>query len=131
MKNSFAVGLLVGLLATGSAFAADSSKDQTHQDTQKLKKDYQKKIDKDLKDIGAKIQHLKHQASRAGKDVKAGINDQVKKLEAQKKDADKKFSELKKSAGDAWKDLRKGVDEAVEDLKKSVDQATDQFKDKK
>jgi gas vesicle protein len=131
MNKSLVVGLLVGGLVAGLAFAADSGDKKTSQDTKQLKKDYQRKVDKDLRDIGSKIRHLKHQALKAGDKLKADMNDQVKKLEAQKKEADRKFSELKKSAGDAWKDLRQGVDGAVTDLKKSVDEAAKQFEGKK
>lgn len=131
MKISFTAGLLVWGLALGLAWAGDSTDKKIGQDIQQLKKDYQKKVDKDLKEIGAKIRHLKHHALRAGDRLSADINKDVKELDAKKAEVDKKFAELKKSTGDAWKDLRRGVDDAVMNLRKSVDEAADRYKEKK
>ncbi len=131
MKKYFAAFFLVWGLSLGLAWAADSGDQKISQDVHQLKKDYQKKVDRDLKEIDGKIQRLKHQALTAETHLKADINKETRKLDAQKTGVDKKFAELKKSTGDAWKDLRRGVDDAVSNLRKSVDQAEDQFKAKK
>jgi len=131
MKNSFIVlGLLLGALSFGTIHAADKGDQKVSQDVHQLRKDYQKKVDKDLKGIEAKIHHLKHQVSKTDAKLDADVQAQLKKLDAQKADADKKVSALKKSTDTAWKDFQKGVDEAVADLKRSVDEAAEQFKAK-
>ncbi len=131
MKKIFAAGLLVGALAAGLAFAADSTDQKISQDTNDLKKDYAIKVHRDLKKINAKIYQLKQGLKKDGKTADADFKRQVKNLEIQKAGVDKKLVELEKSTGDAWKDLRQGVDGAVADLRKSVDGAVNQFKQKK
>lgn len=128
MKKYFLFGLWVGALATGLAWAADSGDPKIDQDVHQLKKDYQKQVDKDLKEIGAKIDHLKHQSVREGDKLQGDLNSQVKKLQVQKAGVDRKFKDLQRSTGDAWKDMRQGLDDAVADLRRSVDEATEQFK---
>jgi len=132
MNKSFVViGLLAGVLAVGSARAADSSGGKISRDTRQLKKDYEAKVHKDLKKVGAKINGLKRDVERGGNDAKADFHKEIAKLDAQKAGVDRKLAELEKSTGDAWKDLSHGVDDAVADLKRSVDGAVAQFKEKR
>lgn len=131
MTRLLVFGLLIGGLVLGPAWAADSSDSKTNHDVNQVKKDYEAKIHKDLKRIGAKIDRLKRDVERRGKTAGTDVHRQVKSLETQKADTNKKLVELEKSTGDAWKDLRQGVDEAVRNLKNAVDQAADQFKTQK
>jgi hypothetical protein len=131
MRTAFIVGLLAWGLMGGTTLAADPADSGIHQDFHQLRKDYQKKVDHDLKAIGAKIRHLKHRAQKAGDRLKADLNKEVAKLEAKKAETDRKFAELRKSSGEAWKDLRRGVDDAVADLKKAADEASERFQEKK
>ncbi|HEY5037525.1 MAG TPA: hypothetical protein VIJ93_00475, partial [bacterium] len=100
------------------------------QDTHQLKKDYQAKIEKDLKEIGRQIKHLERKAEKAEVKSKGEIDQAVKDLKVRKAGLDKKLTGLKKSTGDGWKDLRKGVDDGINSLKKTVQDATNRFKDK-
>ncbi len=126
-KLFFAAALAAGLVA-GGIFAADSTDQKINIDVHHLKKDYQAKVAKELRDITHRIRLLKHKALKADNHARADIKKETRKLDAQKAVADKKFAELKKSTGDAWKDLQKGVDAAVDNLKKSVDEAAKRFK---
>ena len=128
MRKFWIFGAVLWVLAGIPALAADTSNKTIHQDLKKLRKDYQAKVGRDLKDIGRRIKALKHEAHKTENKAKTGLNAQVKKLEVKKKDADKKFMELKESTDEAFKDLQKGMDDAVSDLKKAVDEASDSFK---
>lgn len=128
MKKLFFVAALAAGLVAGGVFAADPTDQKINADVHHLKKDYQAKVAKELRDITHRIRLLKHKALKADSHVRAEIRKETRKLDAQKADADRKFAELKKSTGEAWKDLQKGVDAAVDNLKKSVDEAADRFK---
>ena len=131
MNKLFIVGLLTGAVIAGSAWAADTTDKKISQDTRQLKKDYETKVHKDLRKIGAKINGLKRNIRKDGKTTEGDFNKDVDNLEAKKAGVDKKLSELEKSTGDAWKNLRRGVDDAVADLRNSVEKATRQFKEKR
>ena len=132
MRASFIlIGLVLGGLTTEASWAIEGTDAKIHQDIHQLKKDYQKKVNKELKGIGVKIQRLEHQGTKAEDRVKGDIDKEVNKLKLKKADVDRKFKELGHSTGNAWKDLRQGVDDAVNDLKKAVDDATERFKEKK
>jgi hypothetical protein len=124
MKKYFLLGLLMGSLIGGLAYAQDVTDQKIQKDQAQLKADYQKKADHDLKLLGRKIRHLEH---RTDAQVNADLKAATDKLEAKKADVDKKLAELGNSTGDAWKDLSKGVDKALKDLKVSVDDASQQF----
>jgi hypothetical protein len=124
MKKYFWLGLLMGSLFYGLAYAQDVTDQKIQKDQDQLKADYQKKTDHDLKRLGRKIRHLEH---RTDAQVNADLKAANEKLEAQKADVDKQLAALGNSTGDAWKDLSKGVDKALADLKVSVDDASKQF----
>jgi hypothetical protein len=124
MKKYFLLGLLMGSLIGGLAYAQDVTDQKIQKDQAQLKADYQKKANHDLKVLGRKIRRLEH---RTDAQVNADLKDATGKLEAKKADVDKKLAELGNSTGDAWKDLRQGVDDALKDLKVSVDDASKQF----
>ena len=125
--------IVLGLLALGTLFlvpawAQSPSDRKTSQDVRQVQKDYEAKVRKDLKEIGAKIRRLKNQAAKAGEKAKADMDRDIGKLETQKKVADRKLVELGKATGDAWKDLQRGLDGAVSNLKKAVQDSADRFK---
>jgi hypothetical protein len=124
MKKYFWLGLLMGSLFYGLAYAQDVTDQKIQKDQDQLKADYQKKTDHDLKRLGRKIHRLEH---RTDAQVNADLKAANEKLEAQKADVDKQLAALGNSTGDAWKDLSKGVDKALSDLKVSVDDASKQF----
>jgi hypothetical protein len=128
MKKAWLLGFFFSVLMVGFAYGQNQSDRSVGQDLQQLRKDYQAKVDKDLKGIGRQIRHLKHQAAHAEMKAKADLDLEIKKLEVQKRDADRKFSDLKKSTGEAWKDLRQGMDDAVSNLKTAADDAVERFK---
>jgi len=130
MKKILLAGFSLWALSLSPVWSESPSDKKTDQDVQRVKKDYQGKVHKELREISVKIRHLKNQAAKAGDKLKADMDRDIKKLEAQKKGADRKLVELERSTGDAWKDLRKGLDQAVEDLKTAVDNSADQFKSK-
>ena len=129
MRNNFVWAIaLVLVLSAGGSRADQPSDAKIHQDTHQLKKDYQRKVDKDLRSIGKRIRHLERQVQRTGDRAKAGLDKDLRTLRYKKAEADRKFIELKKSTGDAWKDMRKGLDDAVADLKRAVDDASNRMK---
>lgn len=130
MKKILLMGLLIAGLVAGFGYAKDAQEQKISQDTHQLKKDYQAKIEKDLKEIGRQIKHLERKAEKAEVKSKGEIDQAVKDLKVRKAGLDKKLTGLKKSTGDGWKDLRKGVDDGINSLKKTVQDATNRFKDK-
>lgn len=130
MKKLFAIGLLVFGIVGPASWAGNSTDQKIHQDVKQLKKDYQRKVEKDLKALGTRIRHLKNKVVKTGGQAKTGVDKEIRDLEVQKSETDHKFAELKKSTGDAWKDLRRGVDDALADLKKAVDDAAERLKSK-
>lgn len=129
MRTTFILmGALVFGLSAGWSRADEPSDTKIHQDVHQLKKDYQKKVDKDLRAIGKDIRRLERRAEKAEDRVKTGFDNDLKALKSKKAEADRKFVELKKSTGDAWKDLRKGLDAAVSDLRRAVDDAAYRMK---
>jgi uncharacterized protein (DUF3084 family) len=128
MKKRWVVAFLALCGMPWGGYAQNPPDQAINQDWQKLRQDYQAKVDKDLRHLGRRISHLKYEASQAEASAQADLNARVKDLKAQKRAADHRFSRLKKSTDEAWKDLRGGMDEAVSNLKASVDEATAHFK---
>lgn len=119
MRTYIVLGLLLGILM-GPLVYADTTDVKIKEDSARLKKDYQAKIDKDLKHIQRKIEKIK---ANADTQMNADLKRQAASIEARKADVDKKLVELENSTGDAWQDLRKGMDASLKDLKRSVDAA--------
>lgn len=129
MRTPFILmGALVLGLSAGGSLADQPSDAKIHQDVHQLKKDYQKKVDKDLRAIGKDIRRLERRAQKTENRVKTGFDKDLQALKTQKAEADRKFVELKKSSGEAWKDLRKGMDAAITDLRRAVDDAAYRMK---
>lgn len=101
---------------------------QTAKEYAASKKDeYQKRIEAETVDLGARIDELKKKAESATADAKEKLDAQIGDLDARRTDIAKRLAELKDSTSLAWEDMKVGIDKAVDELKQSYEKAKSRF----
>lgn len=132
--------VLFSILAINALQAEDSSKatkvkqkasetvDATKEYASEKKEQFQSRMKKDLENFDAEIERLKEKSKSAVGSAKQEIEDQLRKVEAQRVTVAEKMGELSRSSGDAWKDVKKGVESAYSEMKNAFKKASSHFK---
>jgi uncharacterized coiled-coil DUF342 family protein len=88
------------------------------------KKEFEDKLNAELKDLAESIDELKSKAKKNGQEAKQEVQDQIKVLEAKRKDVAGKIKKLSQSTGKAWTQMKDGVQTAWDDLKSAFGKAS-------
>jgi nucleotide-binding universal stress UspA family protein len=96
----------------------------------KKKKEYQEKIEAQLKEWEPKIEALKAKADSAKSDAQTIYKEQIENLRQKQDAARGKLKELKDSGEEAWEEVKGGVDKAIEDIKEAFSRAKAKFREK-
>jgi type I site-specific restriction endonuclease len=91
---------------------------------------YQGKIERQLKEWGAKIDELGDKLGRSKGQVKAKYERQVEELRDRQETVQKKLQEMNGSGKEAWKGLRSGIEEGLDELRTSFDQTMSKLREK-
>ena len=86
------------------------------------------KLEAKLKEWGVDLETFKARAGKAGGEVRAEYEKQIKLLNEKLEHARKKLDELEKSGSSASDELKKGIEKAWAELKKAFDNVADKFK---
>ena len=90
-------------------------------------KEYQEKMEAQLKDLTAKLEELKGKAAKAGADAKAEMNKQLEALKPKLDAAQQKMKELRAAGGETWEKVKEGSEKAMADLKKTWESIKSKF----
>lgn len=85
-------------------------------------------MEADLRKFDQEIQRLAEKMERAGTEMKADLEVQMKSLQMKRDEAQKQLSGLKEKSEGAWEELRGGMETAWHDLRQSIDKAVERFK---
>lgn len=91
------------------------------------KRNYQSKVQSQLREFENNIDKLQSKASNASDSARTKLNDQIRALQAKRDDVANQLNELQNSSGNAWDKLTNGVDNAMKDLQRSYEQALNEF----
>jgi hypothetical protein len=89
---------------------------------------YQKKMESQFKEWGAKINQLRARAEKVSAEVKIEYYEQIYTLRTKQAAARNKLQKLKKAGGHTWQDLKAGVETAWKELKSTANNAVSKFK---
>jgi nucleotide-binding universal stress UspA family protein len=92
------------------------------------KKAYQKKIEGQLKEWGAKIDELMAKAETSKAELKVKYRDQIQDLRAKQEIVQRKLRELRESGEETWGGLRAGIEKSLDELKNTSDRTLSKFK---
>jgi uncharacterized protein YjbJ (UPF0337 family) len=93
------------------------------------RKEYEKKLDAELRDLNAQIELLKAKADKVQAEVKGEYGKAIEALQQHKlHHAKGKLQELKSAGDDAWEDIKKGAEKAWDDMKTAYQDASARFK---
>ena len=82
-------------------------------------KEYQEKMEAQLKELTAKLEQWKDQAAKASAAAQAEMNKQLDQLRPKVEAAQQKLKELKAAGGEAAGKLKEGSEKAMAELKKT------------
>ncbi len=82
-------------------------------------KEYQEKMEAQLKELTAKLEQWKDQAAKASATAQAEMNKQLDQLRPKVEAAQQKLKELKAAGGEAAGKLKEGSEKAMAELKKT------------
>jgi len=91
------------------------------------KQAYEKKIQAQLDEWSAEIDHLKAKTTDLEADMQLEYNKRIEDLQNMRQAAADRLDELRKSGDDAWRDLKVGVDAAWTRLEEAFEQARSRF----
>ena len=94
------------------------------------KRDYQEKIETQVKEWAAKIDALKSKAEKTRAEAQTLYLQQLETLRVKLEEARHKLKDLKESGGGAWGELKTGIDKALKELKEAFGRAKTKFKEK-
>ena len=92
------------------------------------RKEYEKKLDAQLKERNAQIARLRAKAIKAEADAKIDQYKTIKVLESKMEQAKTKLHELKTSSDEAWEVVKAGAEKAWTEAKTAFHDATSKFK---
>lgn len=133
------VGLGIGLLGIGCARdGAPPNKKDTAKESEpyvkinkeKIKQDmeaFQKKAEAALEDFDDQVADLKEKAAKAGAEVKAKLDVEIKELNQKREAANKRLEEIKSATVENWPEVRSHLDAALGELKKGFAKALSSF----
>ncbi len=90
-------------------------------------KEYQEKMEAQIKDLAAKLEEFKTKAAKASADAKAAMNKQAEAIKPKLEAAQRTLKELKAASGPAWEKLKDSAEKAMTDLKKGWDSIKSKF----
>lgn len=85
------------------------------------------RLEAQLKVFDAEIQRLSARAEKVRVDLKADLNEQLKKLKQDRESAQKKLDDLRGKGNEAWEEMREGAEAAWKELKTGLDRAMEKF----
>ncbi len=89
--------------------------------------DYQGKMERQLSELGEKIDELTDEAANAAEDVRQEYYENIDMLRSQKDMIQSKLQELKNSSGDAWEDIKTGLDRTWDEAQGVLRKAASRF----
>ncbi len=108
-----------GVRTTHAAPTAESRKQD--------RKQYQDKINTQLRELDREIDALKTKAAQQGKEAKRELDQRLPELDKKRAVAQQKFEELQNSSQEAWQDMRVGLSVAMRDLEAAYKRAASRF----
>ncbi len=113
--------ILLCIVLTAPSLASDANR-------QDQRRQYQERLDKELRQLDRKLDELKEKAIALGKESKERIDQEIEQLRKKQEAANKKLDELKSASSKAWEKVRKEADSAMEELEKLYHQVEQRFK---
>jgi predicted ATP-binding protein involved in virulence len=92
------------------------------------RKEYEEKIDAQLKEWSAQIALLKVKADKATAEAKIEYYKTIESLQHKQDKAGAKLDELKNASDEAWEDLKTGAEKAWDEVKTGFHEAVSKFK---
>jgi chromosome segregation ATPase len=131
----FALVLTVGCQDTPEARKANKdakreigeAADATGKALKVQKEEYRKKIEIDLGRLDDQLATYREKLSKATDDMKAEMQKQIDRLQAQRDQVREKLKDLGGDTKEAWEEVKKGLDQAVGNLKDAFSKAKDRF----
>jgi predicted nuclease with TOPRIM domain len=90
-------------------------------------KEYQEKMEAQLKDWGARLEEWKAKGAKATADAKVEMNRQIEAMRPKIEAAQEKLKELKAARGPAAEKLKEGSEKAMAELKKAWETVKSKF----
>ncbi|MCL4503257.1 MAG: coiled coil domain-containing protein [Deltaproteobacteria bacterium] len=81
-------------------------------------KQYQEKMEAQIKELRTHLEALKAKANVAGVDAKIELTKQIEALKPKLEAAQQKLNDLSAASGPAWEKLKEGFEKAMAELKK-------------
>jgi hypothetical protein len=95
--------------------------------SQQTKDEFQKKLDKRLKEMDADIVRLREKGRDLKGEAKSNWEKKVAALETKRDAVRAKLAEFGQSSAEAWKDVQKGAQSAWDELDKAFQDASREF----
>jgi ERCC4-type nuclease len=92
-----------------------------------LKKAYQEKMEKQMKEWGGKLEELKNRAESLNADAKVKALEKIESLKSKMKAGDKSLEQLKGSGEDQWDELKMKLDGTLEGIKNGIEDIKSRF----
>lgn len=92
------------------------------------KREFIEMMEGHLRTFDREIQKLAAKAEKAGTEMKADLEAQMKNLRVRRDQTQKDLAVLREKGEGAWEELRGGMEAAWRDLKQGLDKAVDRFK---
>jgi hypothetical protein len=92
------------------------------------RKEFIETMEGHLRTFDREIQKLAAKAEKAGTEMKADLETQMKNLRVKRDQTQKDLAALKQKSEGAWEELRGGMESAWRDLKRGLDKAVERFK---
>jgi hypothetical protein len=108
LHTIFILALTLGLAGSCGQSTTQSSTERS---------EYEGTAERELGELGARIDSLKAEADTVGYEIQAQLED----LERKREIAREKFAQMKDAAGNRWQEMKREMSEALDDLGRSVD----------
>ncbi len=92
------------------------------------RKDYQKEIENELRNLDREIASLKAKAPKEGREVQSNLSKHLTELDEKREVVQQKFENLKNSSQRAWRDMKPDLNAAIKDLERAYKRAVADFK---
>lgn len=92
------------------------------------KQRFQIQLENELRELEARIEALRVQASLAKLELRSEFEKELEVLEVLRNRLRGRLEDIRARAEGAWEDLKSGAEQAWEDLRKALDRVTDRFR---
>ena len=91
------------------------------------KKEFQEKVESQLRELDQKIDSLRTKTEKQGKGTQKDLNRELTELNQRREAIQREVEKFKNSSEEAWRDMKPGIEAAIRDLETAYNRAASHF----